>query len=99
MWHMQDVGWGWWLVMSLGMVAFWALVFYVILMLARGTSPRAAPAAPESASAVLRRRLAGGEISVDEYDELRRALGDGSRPSAPVGVSGPPVGSGSGGRT
>jgi hypothetical protein len=48
MWHMQDVGWGWWLAMSLGMVVFWALVFYVIFVLARGTSSQAAPPAPES---------------------------------------------------
>jgi len=35
-WDMHDAGWGWWLLMSLGMVAFWALVVYGVVVLARG---------------------------------------------------------------
>jgi putative membrane protein len=36
MFYMHSFGWGWWLVMSIGMVAFWALVIYGIVWLIRG---------------------------------------------------------------
>jgi hypothetical protein len=35
MWHMYGVGWGWWLLMTVGMVAFWSRVIYDIVRLAR----------------------------------------------------------------
>lgn len=78
MWHMYDVGWGWWLVMSLGMIAFWALVIYVGFWLARNARPRERDEPPprESPDDVLRRRLASGEIPVEEYERLRRAMDD-----------------------
>jgi putative membrane protein len=36
MFYMHGIGWGWWLLMSVGMVAFWALVIYGIIWLVRG---------------------------------------------------------------
>ena len=75
MFYMHGIGWGWWLVMSVGMIAFWALVIYGIGWLVRGgslTEPR--EALRESPEAILRRRLAQGEISVEEYDRLRDAI-------------------------
>lgn len=75
---MHDVGWGWWLLMSVGMVTFWALVIYGVVWLARGggsQAPNERP--PESAHEVLKRRLAGGEISIEEYERARRAMADG----------------------
>lgn len=72
---MHGIGWGWWLLMSVGMIAFWALVIYGIMSLVRGGSlgePR--EASHESPEVVLRRRLAQGEISVEEYDRLREAI-------------------------
>jgi putative membrane protein len=88
MWHMHDVGWGWWLLMSVGMVAFWVLVIYGIAWLARGASSAggasAAPPGPtESPQQVLKRRLASGEISVDEYESLRAVIED-TEPAAPA---------------
>lgn len=78
-WHMHDLGWGWWLLMSLGMVAFWALVLYGALWLARNAGPRDRDEQPRDESPVelLKRRLAAGEISVEEYERLRAAMGDG----------------------
>ena len=81
MWHMEDVGWGWWLLMSVGMVAFWGLVIFGVVWLARGASgPAQASAAPpgptESPQQVLKRRLASGEISADEYHTLSTVLDD-----------------------
>ena len=86
MWHMDEVGWGWWLLMSVGMVAFWGLVIFGVVWLARGASARAQASAPppgptESPQQVLKRRLAGGEISADEYETLRTVIDD----EAPAG--------------
>ena len=39
MWHMNDLGWGWWLLMSVGMVAFWGLVAYAVYWFARSALP------------------------------------------------------------
>lgn len=78
MFYMHNLGWGWWLVMSIGMVAFWALVIYAIVWLIRdGQNPqqRDQPL-PESPPQILKRRLAEGEISIDEYTRLVRALDD-----------------------
>ena len=75
MWGMHDVGWGWWLVMSIGMLAFWALVIYGAFWLARtsvGQSPNSEQ--PKSPEEVLKRRLAAGEISVEEYERVRQTL-------------------------
>lgn len=73
---MYGVGWGWWLLMSVGMVAFWGLVIWGIVTLARGGAPR--PPLQEKEQdrplEILQRRLARGEISVEEYDKLRDAL-------------------------
>lgn len=80
MWHGDDVGWGWWLVMSIGMAAFWALVILGAVWFLRGADDRREPGdAPEPAEPpgdVLKRRLAAGEITVEEYQEVRRALDD-----------------------
>ena len=82
MWHdMNDVGWGWWLVMSVGMVAFWGLLIYGVVWLVRGATSQGlqapqAHAPSESPQHVLKRRLAAGEISVEEYERLRAVLDD-----------------------
>ncbi len=83
MWHMGQ-GWGWWwIVGTVWMVLFWGLVIAGIVWLVRVlTEPRgAAPgsAAPPSATpadplTLLKRRLAAGEITEEEYDRLRRRL-------------------------
>jgi putative membrane protein len=91
MWHMDDVGWGWWLLMSVGMIAFWGLVIFGVVWLARGASaPAHASAAPpgqsESPQQALKRRLANGEISVDEYDSLRAVIDD-QAPAEPPGAA------------
>jgi len=71
---MHDAGWGWWLLMSIGMVAFWSLIIYGIVLLVRGqTNPRE-PESRELPTEILKRRLAAGEISIDEYEQLRETL-------------------------
>jgi putative membrane protein len=79
MYYMHDIGWGGWLLMSLGMVAFWGLVIWAIVALVRGGSSKPQQPGREADQSdqpldILQRRLARGEISVEEYEELRDAL-------------------------
>ena len=73
---MHDAGWGWWLLMSIGMVAFWALIIVGVVWLARGRPTELRQETPrERPDEILKRRLARGEISIDEYDQLHETLG------------------------
>ena len=79
--HDGDVGFGWWLMMTLGMVLFWgAVIALVVFALRGGTSSKAPPqASPDEPSAreILDRGLADGSIDVDEYERRRRLLDGG----------------------
>ena len=37
MWYGNDPGWGGWLLMSLGMIAFWALIAVAVIALVRAS--------------------------------------------------------------
>ena len=70
---------------------FWGLVIFGVVWLARSASAAAhpsaeAPAPTESPRHVLKRRLASGEISVDEYDALRSVIDD-EGPTEPPGAT------------
>ena len=70
--HDGDVGLGWGLVMTVGMLTFWGLVIAGVVWLARsGWSSRDDRA--DSPMDILDRGLAQGTISPEEY-ERRRAL-------------------------
>lgn len=74
--HMDWDG-GWWIVMALGMVIFWALVIAGIVWLVRESTGRRGPAGEHHAGdplALLDRRLADGSITPDEYRERRAIL-------------------------
>lgn len=78
---MYDVGWAWSLLMSIGMVGVWGLVIYGVVWLARSATSadrarRAPPGPTESPQQVLKRRLASGETSADEYETLRTVIDD-----------------------
>ena len=68
-----DWSWGPWLLMTLGMVAFWGLVIWAIVSLVR-SEPSAPPAERLSAEQILAQRFARGEIDVDEYHRRLDAL-------------------------
>lgn len=74
-WYHDGVGWGGWLLMILMMVLFWGLVAAAVVALFRA-APRTSGPTPRE---LLDERLARGEITVDEYGVLRRALVDGAR--------------------
>lgn len=64
--------WSWagWLGMVVLMVAFWGALGWIVVTAVRSSSP----SSRESAVEILDRRLAQGELTLDEYRELRRAL-------------------------
>ncbi len=68
-------GWSWWewLLMSIGMVAFWALVAWAVVAIVQRT--RGASNEPD-AEAILKERFARGEIDEDEYRRRQAALGE-----------------------
>lgn len=89
MMHHWDSGWGVgnWLLMSFGMLIFWALVVALIVWVVRSSgAPRAGqaepgvppdkPAEPPHATArdILDQRYARGEISDEEYRSRRDTL-------------------------
>lgn len=90
MFYMRDIGWGWEFLMGVGMVVFWAVVVFGIVWLIRGgigTTPSETPTPPppgESALDILDRRLASGELTVEEYQERREAI---ERAHGDVGAS------------
>lgn len=78
--HDGDVGFGWGLVMMLGMLVFWGAVIALVVWVLRGgaTPSREASTSPAEPSAreILDRRLADGSIDVEEYERRRRLLDD-----------------------
>lgn len=77
---MGSWGWGMGLLGGLGMLLFWALiigllVWLVVTLTRSGQSNASRSAQPDSALETLRRRLAAGEITPDEFDRLRQKLG------------------------
>ena len=76
--HMDWDG-GWWIVMAIGMVLFWALVIVGIVWLVRSLSHHDGPSGylrppGDDPLAILDRRLADGSIELEEYERRKRAL-------------------------
>jgi uncharacterized membrane protein len=70
MWGYYD-GWSW-LWMAAMMVLFWGGIIAVAVFAIRAFS---GPRGNDQARDLLRRRLAGGEISLEEYEKTLKALG------------------------
>ena len=73
----HDIGWGGWLVMSLGMLGFWAAVALIVLLAVRAVRLPEEPSTEVQLDPhqILERRLAQGEIGVDEFQARLEALG------------------------
>jgi putative membrane protein len=80
-------GWAWWQagLMWLVVIAFWALLIWVIYALVTHVSRRPDQPSPGDgrpqpgdARRILDERLARGEISTDEYQRLRNVLDGGT---------------------
>jgi uncharacterized membrane protein len=71
-WHMDG---GWWFGgMMLWMLLFWALVAFFIAWLVRGVPGRRSSDDREAAIAILDRRFAQGEMTLEEYREHKAVL-------------------------
>ena len=71
-----DVGWAGWTVMAVCMLAFWAVVFYLMAAVFR-TDRASGPARPEHEAdplQVLDERFARGDIDSDEFVSRRQLL-------------------------
>ena len=70
MWWTGGGGWVGWLVMTLVMVGFWAVVVFVIWAIFRGEGTGRTE--PRTAAQILEERYARGEMDANEF-QLRRA--------------------------
>lgn len=77
MWWDHDWNWAGWLAMSMGMAGFWILVALLVLAVVR--SGRRADAGEQDPRQILERRLARGEIDVEEYRARLEAMGQAGR--------------------
>lgn len=67
-WYHDGAGWGGWLVMTIAMIAFWAMVIVAVVVLFRGSKVNGQDSSPrQDPMAILDQRFARGEIDEDEY--------------------------------
>jgi putative membrane protein len=73
MWHTND-GMGWWMIfMGVFWILFWAsLIYLFVTAVARGR--RGGRSDDGDAIEIAKRRLARGEITTDQFQEIRRHL-------------------------
>lgn len=74
MWHSVD-GMGWWMLIgSIWFVVFWGLVLWVVLSLV-GRAGGGGARGDDSPVEIARRRYARGDITREEFEQIRRDLG------------------------
>lgn len=73
MWWGGEWGWGAWLTMTVTMFAFWALVAWAIVSMARSAGGERR----SDADAILSERFARGEIDEEEYRRRRELIRSG----------------------
>lgn len=84
LWHSHDLSASGWVGMTLGMLAFWALLIAVVVWLVRDLDQRQAgsPSSPRPGpEQVLAERFARGEIDEREFNDRRAALRRDRRPA------------------
>jgi putative membrane protein len=76
MWYGNDPGWGGWLLMTIGMIAFWTLVVVAIIALVRGLHDEDSRRRPAEVDPrrLLDERFARGEIDSEDYEACRELL-------------------------
>ena len=77
-WYNQGMSGGWWVLMFVGMIVFWAIFVIGIVALVRHYGPRRdgdrGRLVANSALEILRERFARGELSEEEYTQRRKLL-------------------------
>lgn len=77
-WYGQDGG-GWWmLLMPVMWIVLMGIATWTVLLLTR--SHATVSQTPPTAEEVLQRRLAAGDVTIEEYTRTRAALHDGHAP-------------------
>jgi len=78
----QGMGGGWWALMMIAMVIFWAMFVVGVVALLRHYSPRRGEARSTSSTTsaidIFRERFARGELTEEEYTRRRKLLEEGS---------------------
>lgn len=75
MWWQDGMGWAGWIVMTLAMVAFWALVVFGVIAIFRSDRALGSDHARElNPMQILDERFARGEIDAEEYHSRQDAL-------------------------
>ena len=79
MWGETGFAWGWGMGFGMiGMVLFWVLIIFGIVVLVRrvsGSSASSDPSASKTALDMLNERYARGDIDQREFEERKRGLG------------------------
>ena len=77
-WNNQGMGGGWWALMMVGTVVFWAVFVIGVVAFLRRYDPRSAGLSTQSpansAIEILKERFARGELTEDEYLRRRKLL-------------------------
>jgi putative membrane protein len=76
-WYHDGLGWGGWLLMTVMMLAFWALVIVAVVAIFRGigkSNYQDERPSRRTALDILQERFARGEIDADEYDARAQVL-------------------------
>ena len=76
MWHgMEGIGWGWIGLGLVHMIFFWAIVILIFAGLVKWLTGKSLD--ESSAIDILKARYAKGDLTRDEFDRMKRDLGEG----------------------
>ena len=84
MWYMGN-GWGWWMMFGwVWMVVLWGLIIWGVYAIASRLTDRREPrtSTQETALEILECRYASGELSHEQFEEMRQRLTDRDRARA-----------------
>lgn len=80
MWHgLEGIGWGWMAFGAVHMLLFWAVAIVAIIAIVRWLAGGAASADASRAIDILKGRYAKGEITREEFERMKRDLGEDER--------------------
>lgn len=77
MWSgLEGMGWGWIGLGIVHMVLFWALVILVLIALVKWLVPGAPPLSEQRPIDILKARYAKGELTREQFEQMKRELAD-----------------------